>query len=66
MNSTILLQKLLAIEQSVGVATNSALRTLLHDAQSYVLEMQRERVEGFWKEPDRDSKQRFDILRRVS
>ena len=66
MNSTILLQKLLAIEQSVGLATNSALRTLLHDAQDYVLQMQRERVEGFWKEPERDTKQRFDFLGRAS
>jgi hypothetical protein len=66
MNSTILLQKLLAIEQSVGLATNRALRASLQDAQDYVLQMQRERVEGFWKEPGRDTKQRFDFLRRAS
>jgi hypothetical protein len=52
MNSTVLLQKLLAIERSVGVATNNALRNQLQDAQDYVLQMQRKRVEGFWKEPD--------------
>jgi hypothetical protein len=66
MNSTVLLQKLLAIERSVGVATTSELRKLLQDVQDSVLQMQRERVEGFWKEPGRDSKQRFDFLRRAS
>jgi hypothetical protein len=62
----VLLQKLLAIEQAVGVATNIALRNLLQDAQDYVLQMQRERVEGFWKEQGRDSKLRFNFLRRAS
>jgi hypothetical protein len=66
MNSSVLLQKLLAIEQAVGVATNIALRNLLQDAQDYVLQMQRERVEGFWKESGRDSKLRFNFLRRAS
>jgi hypothetical protein len=66
MNSTVLLQKLLAIERSIGVATNSELRKLLQDVQDSVLQMQRERIEGFWKEPGRDSKQRFDFLRRAS
>lgn len=66
MNSTILLQKLLAIEQSVGVANNSALRILLHEAQDCVLQMQRERVEGFWTEPGLNTRQKFDFLRRAS
>ncbi len=66
MNSSVLLQKLLTIERSVGVATNSELRKLLHDMQDSILQMQRERVEGFWKEPGCDSKQRFDFLRRAS
>jgi hypothetical protein len=66
MNSTVLLQKLLAIERSVGVASNSALRNRLQEAQDYVLQMQRERVEGFWKEPGPDAKQRLDISCRAS
>ncbi len=66
MNLTILLQKLIAIERSVGVASNSALRNSLHDAQEYLLQTQKESVEGSWKEAGWDPAQPFNFLRRAS
>jgi hypothetical protein len=66
MNPTILLQKLIAIELSIGVETNNAIRTSLQHVQDCVLQMQRESVESFWTETRRDPAKRFDFLRRIS
>jgi hypothetical protein len=66
MNPTILLQKLIAIERSVGVATPSALRNSLQEAQDYLLQMQRESVELSWKAAGLNPAQRFSFLRRAS
>ncbi len=42
MNSTVLLKKLIEIERSIGTANNLTLRDQLHDAQDYLLGMQKE------------------------
>jgi len=62
MNPTILLQKLIAIERSVGVATPNALRSSLQEAQDYLLQMQRESMEGSWKAAGQDPAKRFFLL----
>ncbi len=36
MNHTVLLRKLLAIERSIGNASNGTLRNLIYDAQNYL------------------------------
>ena len=64
MNYTILLKKLLAIEQSIGVEPNTALRMRLHDAQDYLLQMQREVAENSRAEVNWGPARRFDVARR--
>jgi hypothetical protein len=53
MNTNILLDKLIEIERSIGVETNTTLRKQVLDAQDCVLEMQREMVENLRKGPRR-------------
>ncbi len=47
MNLTVLLQKLIAIERSIGSANDAVTRSLVHDAQDCLLQMQKERAENF-------------------
>lgn len=53
MNINILLEKLIEIEQSIGVETNSTLRKQVLDMQDTLLAMQKEMVEQLRKEPRR-------------
>ncbi len=57
MNHADLLRKLIAIERFIGAVTNSKIRDLVQDAQTYLLEMQRERVETLHTGPGRDGSQ---------
>ncbi len=66
MNHTILLRKLIAIERSIGAVNNSTIRDLLQDAETYVLEMQKESVETLLTRPGHDDLHRFHSLRAVS
>lgn len=66
MNYTILLRKLIAIERSIGAANNSTIRDLVQDAETCVLEMQKERVETFLTRPGHNDLHRFHSLRVVS
>ncbi|MGB7266311.1 MAG: hypothetical protein WBC92_12420 [Terracidiphilus sp.] len=66
MNSTVLLKKLLAIEQAIGTATNITIRDLVHEAQACLLEMQRENAERFLAQTWRDTTQQADWLRKAS
>ena len=66
MNSTILLQKLIAIERSIGTATNSSLRDMVHDAQACLLHMQKENAERFLAQSWRDVAPQANWLRKVS
>jgi hypothetical protein len=49
----ILLQKLIEIEQSIGVETNMTLRKQVLDAQDCLLQMQKEIVENLLHRPKR-------------
>jgi hypothetical protein len=48
-----LLQKLIEIEQSIGVETDTTLRKQVLDAQDYLLQMQKEIVENLRYRPRR-------------
>jgi hypothetical protein len=65
MNHTLLLQKLIAIERAIGVANNNNLRNMVYEAEGYLLEMQREEVEGLRVQPERETGRRFQFLREV-
>jgi hypothetical protein len=45
MSHTVLLQKLLVIEASIGKVPNGAVRDLVQEAQDYLLQLQKERAE---------------------
>jgi hypothetical protein len=47
MNLTVLLQKLITIERSIGSADNALVRSLVYDAQDFLLQMQKEPAEDF-------------------
>ena len=66
MNQTILLQKLIAIERAIGVASNNTVRDLVYEAEGYLLQMQKEEVEALAARPERDTSQRFQLLREVA
>jgi len=63
MNSSVLLEKLIQIERSIGTETNFTVRGLVQDAQDYVLGMQREKVEKLRKEPRRIEAPRYSRSR---
>ncbi len=44
--TTVLLRKLLSIERAIGAADNTTLRVLVNEAEEYLLQMQKERVES--------------------
>ena len=52
-NMNTLLDKLIEIERSIGVETDSTLRNLVIDAQDCVLGMQKQAVENLRKSPAR-------------
>lgn len=45
MNCTLLLQKLIGIERSIGKVDCTTLRAMVLEAQEFVLQMQKERAE---------------------
>ena len=53
MDTNILLQKLIEIEKSIGVETNTTLRKQVLDAQDCVLQIQKETAENLRKGPRR-------------
>ena len=65
-NQTIVLQKLIAIERAIGVASNNTVRDLVYDAEGYILEMQREEVRALAMQPKSAPAQRFQFLREVA
>lgn len=66
MNHTILLQKLIAIERAIGMASNNTLRNLVYEAEGYLLQMQREEIEALSSQPERETGRRFQLLREVA
>jgi hypothetical protein len=65
-NHTLLLQKLIAIERAIGVASNNTLRDLVYEAEGHILQMQREEVEALAARPEGDKRQRFQLLHEVA
>ncbi|MFZ0783708.1 MAG: hypothetical protein WAM86_21375 [Candidatus Sulfotelmatobacter sp.] len=66
MNHTILLQKLIAIEKSIGAADNRTLRQLVHEAEDCLLQLQKERAQSFFLDSWRGAMPRFQLLGQVS
>lgn len=66
MEFNILLQKLIAIERSIGNANNATVRSMVCDAQDFLLQMQKERAEEFLSVAWRDALLHSDLLRRAS
>jgi hypothetical protein len=66
MNLSILLQKLIAIERSIGSTDNALIRSLVYDAQDCVLQMQKERAEDFLATAWRDLTLQPDWYRKAS
>lgn len=66
MDFTVLLQKLIAIERSIGNANNTTVRSLICDAQDFLIQMQKERAEEFLAMAWRDALLQSDQLRRAS
>jgi hypothetical protein len=65
MNSTILLQKLIAIERSIGMADNGTIRQLVYDAEDYLLQIQRDRAQSFLQDSWRTNTPRFHVISEV-
>jgi len=66
MSHHILLQKLISIEKAIGSANNCALRDLVYDAQTYLLEMQKERAKPVHPERRHDEPRRMVSLGEIS
>lgn len=66
MNPRILLEKLIDIEQSIGVETDSTLRRKVLDAQDCLLRMQGELVERLRNHAVESGAGRFALLRAFS
>jgi hypothetical protein len=65
MNSTILLQKLIAIEKSIGMADNGTIRQLVYEAEDCLLEIQRERAQSFFLDSWRTTVPRLHVVGEV-
>jgi hypothetical protein len=66
MNNTILLQKLIAIEKSIGAADNGTLRQLVYEAEDCLLQLQKERAQSFFLDSWRATMPRFHVISEVS
>ena len=65
MNNTILLQKLIAIEKSIGMADNGTIRQLVYEAEDFLLEIQREHAQSFLLDSWRATMPRFRVIGEV-
>jgi hypothetical protein len=63
---TVLLQKLIAIERSIGSANVATTRSLVYEAQDCLLQMQKERAEEFLASAWRDVTLQSDWFTRAS
>ena len=64
MNNTVLLQKLLLIERSIGVTDNDTLRQLVYEAEDCLLQIQKERAQSFILDSSRGAMPRFNAMPR--
>jgi len=58
MNNTVLLQKLIAIERSIGTVDNRTLRQLVYEAEDCLLEIQKESAQSFTLDSSRGAQWR--------
>jgi len=65
MNNTILLQKLIAIEKSIGMADNRTIRQLVYEAEDYLLQLQKDRAQSFLLDSWRAATPRFHVIGEV-
>jgi len=65
MNNTILLQKLIAIEKSIGMADNGTIRQLVYEAEDYLLQLQKDRAQSFFLDSWRATLPRFHVIGEV-
>jgi hypothetical protein len=65
MNSTVLLQKLIAIERSIGAVDNGMLRQLVYEAEDCLLQIQKERAQSFILDSGRDAMPRFHMTSEI-
>lgn len=63
MNSSIILQRLIDIEQSIGVETDSTVRRKVVDAQECLLRMEGEQVANFGLRLESSDSQSLALLR---
>jgi hypothetical protein len=64
MNNTVLLQKLIAIERSIGTADNGTLRQLVYEAEDCLLEIQKEQAQSFILHSGRGALPQFHAMPR--
>jgi hypothetical protein len=64
MNNTVLLQKLIAIERSIGTADNGTLRQLVYEAEDCLLQIQKERAQSFILDSGRGAIPQFHSMPR--
>lgn len=64
MNNTVLLQKLLVIERSIGATDNDTLRQLLYEAEDCLLQIQKEHAQSFILDSSRGAMPRFQSMPR--
>jgi hypothetical protein len=65
MSLDVLLQKLIAIERAVGVAHNNTLRGLVHEAESYLLDLRWEALAAMGH-PESDASRRIPYVREIA
>jgi len=65
MNNTILLQNLIAIEKSIGMADNGTIRQLVYEAEDYLLQLQKDRAQSFFRNSWRANMPRFHVIGEV-
>jgi hypothetical protein len=66
MNSTALLQKIIALEKSIGIANNAELRQQVYEVEDYLLQLQKEHAQGLFKDSWGGALLRLHSLRQVS
>lgn len=65
MTTTVLLQKLLTIEQAIGTADNGTLRQLVYEAEDCLLRIQKERAQEFYRDYWSGSKPRLNLASQI-
>ncbi len=65
MNQHYLLQKLIAIERSIGTADNRTIRQLVYEAEDCLLQIQNDRAQSFFQDSWRGNTPRFHVIGEV-